>query len=335
MCISRALRKAVVVTLWIPAVALAVLKRVLPGLLRPWRPIGLDWRAGPHSESLAYRGMSGRFSGTVVTLFVNRADVQSSLPPELTISDDDQLPDWLRGRDEHPVILLFGEQTDLGTRRHILGLYQTIPLFRPYLETFVAVPFLKPTASGEPCPCLHFVRVACSAFWPTELGILRMGWPKIHCPMQIRKEGQTVHYSIAEPGTGRLLLAAETDTTDPPELDAGDDRLARVVSMLAQPSVLIIGGRIDSYRFDLRLEAARLKAVRARGTVHPGLLPALSEPIDFTAAGIADPHADVGAFFLETTFMSRLLDKSTRTVFSTVFVYLRARRGHGGEGVTR
>ena len=137
MSLSKALRKTLLVTLRMPALTFGVMRHVAPALCRPWRPPGLDWEKGPHSDSLAYAGFSGRFSATIVTLFVGRALVQASLPPKLTIVGDDQLPDWLRGRDEHPVILLIGKQVSLGRRKPHFGMLQTFPLFRPYLRPFL------------------------------------------------------------------------------------------------------------------------------------------------------------------------------------------------------
>ncbi len=321
MSLKQALRKAAVLAFWRPAVAFAILKPLLPALFHPWDPMGLDWQRGPHSDSLAYRGFSGRFTATILTLFVKRTDVQAPLPPELTIVDDARLPDWLQQRDDHPVILLFGRQTDLGNRRPTFGLYQTFRLFRPYLETFVAIPFLEPKASQKPSPCFHFVRVPCSTFWPTEIGILQMGWPKIQCPMEMRKEGQTLHYSIIDGESGRPLFTAETDRSDPVDLAAGDACLEKVASMLSQPHVLFVGPAMDSYRFDLRLEAARIQAVSARGTVHPGLLPSITERIDFAVPKIS--QSEFGAMFVEATFMNRALEKSPRPFLSTVRAYVR------------
>ena len=321
MFASSALRKAVVVAFRIPAVTFGLLRYLIPRLWCPWRPPGLDWQDGPHADSLAFAGFSGRFSATVVPLFVKRADVQSSLPPELTIVDDDQLPDWLQGRDDHPVILLIGKQASLGRRRVVFGLLQTYPLFRPYLETFVAIPFLKPKDSEESSPCFHFVRVPCSTFWPTELGIFQMGWFKLQCPMEMRQEGQTLHYSIMDERNRRPLLTAETDLTDAVELTASDDCLSKVISMLSQPHVLFVGKGMDTYRFDLRFEAAGLKAVSARGTVHPGLLPSITEPIEFDSPKIS--QSEFGAFHLETTFMNRGLKITPRPFLYTTRVYLR------------
>jgi hypothetical protein len=321
MSIRSRLKKAAVLAFWRPAVACTVLRRLIPALARPWRPMGLDWEDGPHAESLAYKGFSGRFTGTVVTLLLKRSDVQASLPPELTVVDDDRLPGGLRGRDERPVILLIGRQTDLGKRVKTFTIFQTIPLFRPYLETFVAIPFLKPRAADEPCPCFHFARVPCSTFWPTELGILQMGWPKVHSRMEMHEQGPTVHYTAAERASGRPLLTAETDLASAEPIAADDERLRRVASMLDQPHVLLVGDAMDTYRFDLRLAAARVQAVSARGTVHPGLLPAITEPIEFAAEKIS--RSQFGAFFIEATFMNRMLRAARRPLLSTSRAYLR------------
>lgn len=162
---DRRMRKWLGVLLYYPFLASVVTKNVL---FESWRLLfpAMDGDV----ESLAYWGMSGDFFGTAVTVFVKRDDVQSLLPPELAIVGDDELPDWLGERDDHPVILLLGRQSNLGKRKPILGTFRTVRLFRPYLETFVGIPFLKPRASEGPSPCLHFVRVACSKFWPTQTG---------------------------------------------------------------------------------------------------------------------------------------------------------------------
>jgi hypothetical protein len=297
------------------------MRHVTPALLRPWHPPGLDWQNGPHSDSLAYAGFSGRFSATIVPLFVSRALVESSLPPKLTIVDEGQLPDWLRGRDDHPVLLLIGKQVSLGRRKPHFGMLQTFPMFRPYLETFVAIPFLNPRDSEKPCPCFHFVRVPCATFWPTELGIFQMGWPKIQCPMKMRREGETIHYSIMDEENRHPLLTAETDLADSTDLAAADECLSRMIAMLSQPHVLFVGELMDTYRFDLRFEAANIKAVSVRGTVHPGLIPSLAEPIEFDAAKISD--SEFGALFIETTFMNRGLEMAPRPFLHTTREYLR------------
>jgi len=308
MVYSKHVRRAIVLALYYPFVASVATKFLVSSLCHPSRLFGREDESDGYSDSLAYTGMSGDFSGTVVTLFVNRDDVRASLPPQLAIVEDDELPEWLRQRDDHPVILLVGKQVNLGRRRVFLGRYHTVHLFQPYLETFVAVPFLKPKAARGPRPCFHFARVPCETFWPTETGKLCMGWCKMQCPMQITERGQVQHYSIRDPNDGEPWLSARTDRTDPVALDAGHDSLARVIRMFSQPHVLIKGNKLLFSSFDLRFEAATMNAVSVSGTVHPGLLPSIAVPKDFSSPRITD--AEFGAFSLQTTFMNRLLEET-------------------------
>ena len=123
--------------------------------------------------------------------------------------------------------------------------------------------------------------------------------------MQMSTQDQVCRYSISDEGGRGLLFSAQTDLTNPVALDARNSPLERTISMLAQPHALIKGGEISFYRFDLRFEDAALKSVPVSGTIHPGFLPLVTERTDFSIPRITD--AEFGAFFLETTFMNRLL----------------------------
>jgi len=140
--------------------------------------------------------------------------------------------------------------------------------------------------------------------------------------MEMTQQGETLRYRIMDRENRRPLLTAETDLADPVDLAAGEECLHKVVSMLSQPHVLFIGRRMDSYWLELRFEAAGIRAVSARGTVHPGLLPSIAEPIEFAVPKISE--SEFGAFFLETTFLNRALQKSPRPFLSTVIEYLRS-----------
>jgi len=310
MFLGEQSRKAIAILFYWPFVTCAVTKFVIAGLFKLRHRSRHGHQRHGNLESLCHTGMSGRFSGTIATFFAKRADVQSWLPPELTIVEKDRLPEWLRDREDQPAVLIFGKQTSLGKRRLFLGRYRTVPLFRPYLEAFVAIPFLKPKASGGPSPCFHFVRVPCSTFWPTELGKLCFGWPKIQCRMRMSEQGETQHYSIEDEGGSIPLLRAETDLTGSVALDHKQDCLDKVISMLSQPLVLIRGQELLFFSFDLRFEAAALKTASASVTVYPGFLSAAGERMDFSFPSITD--GDFGAFFIETTFMNRLVERKRR-----------------------
>lgn len=312
MFLGERSRKAITILFYWPFVTYAVARFLITGLCKLRHPSRQGHHPHRNPESLSHTGMSGRFSGTIATFFARRADVQSWLPPELTIVEKDRLPEWLRDREDHPAVLIFGAQTSLGKRRFFLGRYRTVPLFRPYLEAFVAVPFLEPRASGGPSPCFHFVRVPCSTFWPTELGKLCFGWPKIQCRMRMSEKGETQKYSIEDEGHRNPLLRAETDLTGSVDLDPRQDCLGKVISMLSQPLALVKGEELLFFSFDLRFEAAALKTASASVTVYPGLLSADSGRMDFSFPSIVE--AESGAFVLETTFMNRLLERRPRPV---------------------
>ena len=297
---NRRLRRALARLFYIPFVGWVVIK----SLAESWTLL-LPEKQDEHAASLAHDGMSGDFSGTVATFYAERREVASWLPPQFALVDRDELPDWLSRRDDHPVILMFGTMAS-GLRMRVLGRYDTAPVFPRFREAFLGVPFLKP-APGGPSPCFHFVRAHCSAFWPTELGISVGGWPKVQCPMKIAHEGPVETYSIRDERGKNLWLTAETDLADPVPLDLAHPGLSKVDAMLSLPLGLVKQRELEFTIFDWRLEAATAKAVPASATLHPGFLPQITRPIDFSFPKIADDAS--GAFSLKTTFMSRLLER--------------------------
>ena len=183
------------------------------------------------------------------TLFVNRGDVESLLPPELTIVDDDQLPDWLRQRDGHPLIAIIGT-SKIGARKRILGEHRTIPLFPSFLETFIAVPYLRAVDGGAPSPCFHFPRVFCETFWPTELGVLCVGWPKRQCPMRLNDDGERRRYEIDDDRTGKPVLSATIELSDQKSVSLHQSAMSRVAEMFSLPLVLIKNKRLRTIRLE-------------------------------------------------------------------------------------
>ncbi len=259
---------------------------------------------GEHAASLAHEGMSGKFSGTVAVFYAARDEVARWLPPQMALGRGDELPDWLRARDDYPVILMFGSMAS-GMRKRMLGRYDTIPVFSTFREAFLGVPFVRPIPGG-PTPCLHWVRVHCSAFWPTELGI-NVGWPKVQCPMKTARRGDVSTYSVRDERGRRPWLEAETDLADPFALNLDHPGLAKVNEMLSRPLGLVKERELEFTNFDWRLEAAAARAVAATVSLHPGYLPQITERKDFSFPPVADDGS--GAFFLETRFMSRLLER--------------------------
>ncbi len=244
--------------------------------------------------------MTGDLRGTVVTFFANRRDVESLLPPELTIVGDDLLPDWLRQRGGHPVIAIIGAN-EIGVRKRILGQYHTVPLFPSFRETFVAVPFLRPVHSDQPSPCFHFARVYCESFWPTEFSSLCVGWPKRQCRMRMRDDGR--HYDIGHESRGEMLLSATTDLSKSEAVDARHKSISRIAEMFSQPLVLIKNKKLRTIDWNLRLNSATLKSVAAVLTLRPGFFPTVNRPLQFSFPGVAT--SEFGAFYMGTTFLNR------------------------------
>jgi hypothetical protein len=297
---NRRLRRLLSRVLFVPFVIWVVIK----SLAEFWT-LFVPEKRDEHSGSLEHRGMSGHFVGTVGVFYTPRSVIESWLPPQLTLVPRDELPDWLQRRDDHPVILMFGTMKS-GLRTRTVGRYETLPVFATFREGFFGVPYVK-SDRGGPSPCFHWIRTHCSAFWPTELGISVGGWPKVQCPMKVTREGPTQGYTIRDPRGKELWLTAQTDLADPEPIDLDHAGLAKVHAMLSLPLGLVKERELEFTIFDWRLEAATAKAIPASVTLHPGFLPQLTERMDFSFARIADDAS--GAFFLDATFMSRLLER--------------------------
>ena len=297
---NRRLRRALARVFYVPFMIWVVIK----SLAEFWT-LFIPEEKDEHSASLQHQGMSGHFVGTAAVFYTQRSVIESWLLPQMTLVARDELPDWLQRRDDHPVILMFGTMKS-GLRTRTVGRYETLPVFPTFREGFFGVPFVK-SELGGPSPCFHWIRTHCSAFWPTELGISVGGWPKIQCPMKVTNQGPKQGYTIRDPRGKELCLTAETDLADPVPLDLEHPGLAKVHAMLSLPLGLVKERELEFTIFDWRLEAATAKAVSASVTLHPGFLPQITERMDFSFAKIADDAS--GAFSLDATFMSRLLER--------------------------
>jgi len=297
---NRRLRRALARLFYVPFLGWVMIK----SLAESWT-LFVPEKPDEHAASLAHRGMSGDFRGTVATFYAARSVVASWLPPQFALAEPEELPDWLARRDDHPVMLMFGSMAS-GWRSRFLGRYDTAPVFGRFREAFLGVPFVRPLPGG-PSPCFHFVRVHCSAFWPTELGISVGGWPKVQCPMKIAGQGPIETYAIRDERGKMPWLTARTDRADPEPLDLDHPGLSKVDAMLSLPLGLVKQRELEFTLFDWRLEAATARAVSASATLHPGYLAQITQPLDFSFPKIADDGS--GAFRLETTFMSRLLER--------------------------
>ena len=224
--------------------------------------------------------MSGSFSGMVVPLFLPPAVVRSWLPPGLQLASECPYK-------SHPVIVMFGSIDDLAREK----LVTVKPRFgRHFLETFVAVPYLRLEAAPRSGPVFHFVRVYTDSLKGTTKGIRQSGWPKIYTPIATTDET----YRIMPEGAG-TVLGAQMDYARLKPVDTGNHSLRQIEAMLAQPLVLRHEGVYNLYTFDFHFQKATLTSMPVTLEIREGFMPQLA-PMKGKMPGIAD--SDFGAFHL-------------------------------------
>jgi hypothetical protein len=228
--------------------------------------------------------LSGTFAGMVVTLFVPRQVVQSWLPQGLHVAGE-------YTNQDHPVIILFGSIDDLTREKRV-----TIkPRFgRHYLETFVAIPYLKLDSAPQAKPVFHFVRVYSDSARGTTQGIKKYGWPKIYTPIQ----ATDTSYRILREGS-TAIFEAEIQSNSVQTIDPRLNSLQRIRDMLAQPMVLKHEGAFHAYAFDFHLEKANLVSLGTTLELRDGFLPQF-KLAKRSIPGIAG--ADLGAFYMECRY---------------------------------
>jgi hypothetical protein len=224
--------------------------------------------------------MSGSFSGMVAPLFLPPGVVRSWLPPGLQLASE--CPYAAR-----PVIVMFGSIDDLAREK----LVTVKPRFgRHFLETFVAVPYLRLEAAPRGAPVFHFVRVYTDSLKGTTKGIRQSGWPKIYTPIATTDET----YRITPDGAG-TILGAQMDYAHLKPVGAGNHSLRQVEAMLSQPLVLRHEGVYNIYSFDFHFDKAALTSMPVSLEIREGFMPQLG-PMKGKMPGIAD--SDFGAFHL-------------------------------------
>jgi hypothetical protein len=222
--------------------------------------------------------MSGSFSGMVVPLFLPPGVVQSWLPPGLRLASECPYQN-------RPVIVMFGSIDDLAREK----LVTVKPRFgRHFLETFVAVPYLRLEAAPRSMPVFHFVRVYTDSLKGTTKGLRQSGWPKIYTPIATTDET----YRITPEGAG-TILGAQMDYAHLKPVGAGNASLRQVEAMLSQPLVLRHEGVYNIYTFDFHFDKAAITSMPVSLEIREGFMPQLG-PMMGNVAGIAD--SDFGAF---------------------------------------
>ena len=231
--------------------------------------------------------MSGHFRGAVVTLFLDPELVESWLPRGLRLAEDAPFED-------HPVVLLFGTQTDLTREGTITFKPRYARNGRYFHEAFVAIPYLELDQGSTGGPVFHFVRVYLDHPKPASQGARRAGWPKLLAAVEAGDEG----YRISRPPWG-TIFEAETDYADARPVDPKSDRFEPIRAMLSRPLVLKHEGRFDFYRFDFHFDSATIEAVSSHVELHEGFLPGIGR-IAVSRPGI--DRSPFGAFRLDCRY---------------------------------
>ena len=276
-----ALRQPLAAILFLPFLAWSILRFIAKALTS--LVVGHSGNVEPDPQSLEVDGMTGKISATVVTLFVDRHVAGSLLPDALTIVDDEQLPGWLRERQDFPLVLLLGS-SEIGRRKRILWRWQTVDLFPEFLETFIAVPYVRPKnqdcIESADAPYFHFARVYCEKFWPAELGVMCVGWPKKQYPMSAERRGSTTEYRILTEDRGTVLNASIDQSTGQHEDQRESQPWAvdpqaksRIIEMLSLPLVLIRRGRLKVIEFNFRFHVARFAPASAAVNLNSAIFP--------------------------------------------------------------
>jgi hypothetical protein len=229
--------------------------------------------------------MAASFSGMVVTLFLPSELVQSWLPPGLQLDAECPYKD-------RPVIILFGTIDDL-TRTKVVTVK---PRFgRHYMETFIAVPYLKLAAAPQSQPVSHFVRIYSDSGKGTSIGIQRYGWPKITVPMATTDDTYRIVYN------NDTVLSAQIDNSQAKAVDISNPSVKAVQDMLTQPLVLLHDGKYHYHFFDFHFEAASVTSTSVDLQLSPSFMPQMP-PINKKYQGVAE--TDFGAFHVECRYTS-------------------------------
>lgn len=253
-------------------------------LLIAWGGFSSRLRAetGRSSRDRQPEVMSGDFRGLVVTLVADRELVQSWLPPGLVLASETPLP-------QHPVIVMFGLQQNIARTKRVTRYPRGM---QDYLETLIAIPYLKMVRQPNGPPVLHFARVYLNSWPATTQGIKRFGWPKVYTDLEWSDAGYRI-------GSREPVFTAQTTDAKPQAVDFHDSSLRNLQQMLSQPLVLRHEGRFEVYDFDFHFETATIRPAAVELEIREGFMPRVA-PRQMSVPSIADePY---GGFYFDCHF---------------------------------
>jgi hypothetical protein len=202
--------------------------------------------------------VTGRLDGVVLILDLGADPLAALLPPGLEL-----LPQGVVAAGRHPLVLLFGQQSQVGP-----GL---LPFGLNYLEFVLALPFVRPR-DGPQGPFCHLPVLLLDRRLPTVLGRWLYGFAKRRAACR-RSEDSFV---IARLEDGAALLSARFAATGAMGRARELEDVQNLRCLFEQP--LISQGRDGRWRyarFDFALARAALQPVAAEVVFHRAIVPGL------------------------------------------------------------
>jgi hypothetical protein len=199
--------------------------------------------------------VTGRLDGVVLILDLPAGPLAALLPPGLEI-----LPQSVVAAGRHPLVLLFGQQREVGP--------DLLPFGLSYLEFVLALPFVRPR-DGPQGPFCHLPVLLLDRRLPTVLGRWLYGFAKRRAACQ-RSEDSFV---IARLEDGAALLSARFAAAGATGRAGELEDFQNLRCLFEQPLISQgRGGRWRYARFDFALARAALQPVAAEVVVHRAIM---------------------------------------------------------------
>jgi len=217
--------------------------------------------------------VTGRLDGVALILDLPADRLAALLPQGLGL-----LPQSVVAAGRHPLVLLFGQQSEVGPN--------LLPFGLKYLEFVLALPFVRPH-DGPKGPFCHLPILLLDRRLPTILGRWLYGFAKRRAACR-RSEGS---FAIARLEDGAALLSARFAATGGMGRADELEDFRNLRCLFGQPLISQgRGGRWRYARFDFDLTRAALRPVAAEVVFHHAIAPGMPsgpDPIPAPAYRVA------------------------------------------------
>jgi hypothetical protein len=200
-----------------------------------------------------------RFDGCIAANAWPRHEVEALLPPGVELDGDDAAT--------HPVVIIFGEQTDTA----VLFAGLTLPSAARYHELAFSVPFVRLRAGRG---LYTYIPKMYASYFPAVLsGNLYYGFSK-----ELARLGWEAREFVVKSTSGTPLLRIEVDRVgdwepSPAAALAGFEAIRRMFEL---PVIGCTESGLVRSRFEWDFRASELRAIHARLSLRAQLLPGLT-----------------------------------------------------------